>query len=537
GDLSMGVLDGLAALVDKSLLKQQAGVALRGETEPRFTMLETIREYALERLEQSGEADTIRHRHAECFLALAETAEPQYYGPHRRVWVHRIAVEYDNLRAAQTAIAQKETEIGVRLPVALHSFWETYEYFDSELRGWLEAALERARGMGQPLAALRARALCALGHLEEHAHAEHGIALLEESLALLQELGDRAGMARTLLYLGRVARNHGDYQRAERLDQESLALFMEQENAWGIAMALLSLGDVALDQGDTEQAETRTQDGLAVDRDAGGTVLSGWALINLGRIAYAQREMARALAYFEEALAFFRQVGSLPNVGGVAQTLLELGRVALTQGDDTRAAECFAESLGLHRELENLRDTAYCVEGLAGVAGAWRQASRAARLFGAAEALREVAGIPLPPVLRADYERDIATVHAQLDEASFAAAWAAGRALPLEQAIAEALRVASAAPPTQADPGATKPAPQPVSATPARLATLTPRERQVLALLAQGASNRAIADTLVIAERTAEIHVSNILGKLGVTSRTQATAYALAQGLTTPPDS
>src|SRR5262249_47481827 len=197
GDLGLDVFDRLAALLNKSLLKQQAGAA----GEPRFTMLETLREYALERLEQSGEAETIRHRHADCFVALAETAEPHLFEPNPRVWLDRIAVEYDNLRGAQAwALAQEDAEIGVRLAVALLWFWNQRGYSTSEVRGWLEAALEPARSLGQPLAALRAEALCARGFMEEHHHVEHAIALLEESLALFQELGDRAGMARTLLY-------------------------------------------------------------------------------------------------------------------------------------------------------------------------------------------------------------------------------------------------------------------------------------------------------------------------------------------------
>lgn len=180
--------------------------------------------------------------------------------------------------------------------------------------------------------------------------------------------------------------------------------------------------------------------------------------------------------------------------------------------------------------------TAYCLAGLAGIAGAHRQPERAARLFSAAEALRESAGLPLPRVQRTDYDRDVAAARAQLDEAAFAVAWATGRALTLEEAIAEAERIALEPPPAQTTAEALGQAPQPTSADADRLGTLTARERQVLALIAQGYTNHAIADALVIAERTAEIHVSNILGKLGVTSRTQAAAYAAAHGLAAPPD-
>jgi non-specific serine/threonine protein kinase len=253
-------------------------------------------------------------------------------------------------------------------------------------------------------------------------------------------------------------------------------------------------------------------------------------LINLGRIANAQGDYARALTLFEETLALFREI---ENSDGVAQVLLELGRVARAQGDVAPAAAHFTESLALCRAVENARDMAFCLEGLAGLNAVGGHPERATRLVGAAEALREVIGTPLPLVLRADYERDVTAARAQLDTATFAAAWAAGRALTLEEAIAEALHVGVEAPPAQTETAAQ--APQPASAAPDRLGTLTPRERQVLALLAQGASNRAIADTLIIAERTAEIHVSNILGKLGVTSRTQAAAVALAQGPAAPP--
>src|SRR5262249_27858207 len=173
-------------------------------------------------------------------------------------------------------------------------------------------------------------------------------------------------------------------------------------------------------------------------------------------------------------------------------------------------------------------------ECLAWVAEGQAQIERAAGLYGVVAALREATGALLPPPDRDNYARSMDRVRTQLGEAAFQQAWAAGHSMALEQAIAEALHIPVEAPLAQT--GTPAEAPQLASAVPDRLRTLTPRERQVLALIAKGASNRAIADTLVIAERTAEIHVSNILGKLGVTSRTQAAAFALAQGLAAPPD-
>jgi predicted ATPase/class 3 adenylate cyclase len=453
------ILDGLAALVDKSLLKQGEGAA----GEPRFTMLETIRAYALERLEQSGEAETLRRRHAAYFLALAEAAEPQLFGPALRTRLRRLEAELDNLRAvlAWSLSAQGDVELGLRLAGALGVFWNRRGY-TSETRAWLEGLLAPSAGAIPPLrASVRAKPLSWLGAALAF-QGDYGRAtpLIEESLGLWREIGDRDGMATALVYLGRMARDQGDYARAQTLEEQALALFMEQETAWGIGWALQSLGDVALDQGATVRATGFFQDALDVFRHEGMKDTIAWSLLNLGRIAYVQGDLVRALRLFEESLALFRD---LDYRDGVAQVLLDLARVARVQGDHNVAAERFAESLVLCREVENARDTVYCLAGLASIAAASGQPERAARLFGVAEALRESAGILLPPVQRADYEHDVTAARAQLNEATFAAAWAAGRALSVEQAIAEALRVAQEAQPAA---GATTPASQPASAVP-----------------------------------------------------------------------
>ena len=168
----------------------------------------------------------------------------------------------------------------------------------------------------------------------------------------------------------------------------------------------------------------------------GNQLMSGWAQINLGRVAYAQGDLARALPLFEETRALFQ---NLDYRDGVANVLLHLARVAHVQGDDTQARERLVESLALCRQTGNLLDTASCLEGLAGVATACAQPERAARLFGVAAALRESVGLPLSPVLRADYEHEVFALRAEIGDEAFAAAWAAGQAMTLEQAIAEAV--------------------------------------------------------------------------------------------------
>jgi tetratricopeptide (TPR) repeat protein len=402
-------------------------------------MLETIREYALERLELSGEADTLRQRHAAYYLALGEQAEPELVGPAALLWEDRLEEENDNLRAALawSLLAEGGAELGLRLAGALQWFWSKPGHL-SEARTWLEGALEHSTGAVPPLtASVRAKALIVAGlwaeWQEDYARAR---TLLEESQAVYEEAGNPAGRAQVLLQLGRVVRFQGDYERAQTLLAESLALFEEQESAWGITWTLISLGDVAWDQGDIDRATVRFQEALAVSRAAGVQDGSGYALWNLGKIAYAQGDYAQAMSLLEESLALFQHIG---HHHGTAQALFELGRVTRAQGNNALAQRIFEERL-IDAEQGDLHNVAYpdLFEGLAGVA-AQRQPARAARLFGAAEALRETIGAPLPPINRADYERDVAAARAQLHEDAFAAAWAAGRAMTLEQAIAEAL--------------------------------------------------------------------------------------------------
>jgi tetratricopeptide (TPR) repeat protein len=444
GDLRRDVMDGIASLIDKSLLRQVEGT----DKEPRFLMLETIREYALERLEESGERAPLERRHAAYFLELADEAAPELYGPEERMWLDRLEADIDNLRTAlawslsvqgiSTEESRETIELGLRLATAVGNFW-TVRNRQREGRSWLERILERSQVLATTLPPLvHAKALGTVAYI---ATAQNDVVrattLLEESLALYRDAEDEAGMADALLLLGRNARMQQDYQRAEQLEVESLLLFRRQRVAWGTAIALISLGDVALEQGLLERATAYLQEALALTQDAGLVNYRGWALYNLGRTAYLLGDFSGALAWLEESLALFRD---LDYTIGVAETLLNLGRAARAQGDSIQAARHFRESLVLLSE-SRLSSSLIpdCLDGLAGVAGAQGQPERAARLLGIADALRDSADMLLQPAYRAAYERDVAAARAQLDEATFAAAWAAGRALTLEQAIALAL--------------------------------------------------------------------------------------------------
>jgi tetratricopeptide (TPR) repeat protein len=465
----------VAALVDKNLLR----VEDQAEGEPRLGMLETIREYAWERLAASGEAEEVRRRHAEYFVTLAEAAEPELRGPHQGEWAQRLETEHDNLRAALTWCSEQGArEVALRLGGALWRFWVSYGHV-SEGRTWLEGLLRQgpAGGGEGALAAARAKALSGAGALA-HAQGDYrrAMALHEEALALFRELGDKMGIALSLHELGDVARRHGDYGRAAAWHEESLALLRDLgENNW-IGWALVSLGVIAFEQGDQERAAALAEEALALFRALGDNNGIAWALIGVGQVAHQRGDARRATALFAESLALFRGVG---HKVGIGFALNDLGLATREQGDYERAAGLLEESVALFRELGNTRlglevranlalvrheqgdderagalwadvltgsrtgglplcCVLLALEGTAGIAGARGQPERATRLLGAAEATRRRLGAPLAPNERPRYERLVAAVRTHLDDETFAAAWAAGRALSLEQAIAEA---------------------------------------------------------------------------------------------------
>ena len=406
--------------------------------EPRFTMLEIIREFALERLTECSETPAVQQAHATFYQDLAERVAPLLHGPEQIAWLDRLDEEHANLRIALAWIfsSQSHVALGMRLAAALLWFWIQRNHFSEGYR-WLQraAALSQKAGAA-PM--VRANVLRAAGIMAqfwtEYAQA---IPLLEESLSLVRAEGDRTAAAEALLFLGWIARDRGDYVRAETLEAESLALCQAQDDAGGRGLALLSLGEATLEQGKLSRATEYCEALLALCRDTGEAVLHSRALLRLGRIAYLQADYTRAQMLLVESRSLFQQMRAPI---AVAEAQFELGRVARAQGDEPEARRLLRESLIGYRDYwSNKREVASCLEELAGLAVMNRQAVHAVCLFGAAEALRERAATPLPPVYQPGYERDVAAARTQLDPTTFAAAWDAGQSMTLEHAIAEAL--------------------------------------------------------------------------------------------------
>jgi tetratricopeptide (TPR) repeat protein len=467
GDLNIDVLDGVASLVDKNLLRQVEGEA----GEPRFTMLETIREYALERLEASGEAEAQRGRHTEYYLVLAETAEPELHRAEQLLWLQRLEQELDNLRAAlawsQTSAAGVET--GLRLAGALGQLWHMRNH-PSEGRACLLSIL--AHPTARPTAA-RAKALNWAGFLVDSRNQQE--ALFEESLAIGRALGDTTSVADALRGLGMII--EAAPERTQALLEESLALCKGLGDTWRSAMALHALGFLANVQGDYARAIARFEESLALSQQLGdrwGSVESTYRLLQarmnstqsyselmpqvteilaqwrqlgdksasanilniLGELARSQGEYGRAAMYYAESLALWQELGSRSDIAFVR---CNQGLLVHNQGDEAQAAALLVESLVLARETAQQSTIAWCLAGLGWVAMAQGQAERAARLLGAAKVPFDTTGSRTSSVDRAEFDRSATAARVQLGEDAFAAAWTAGQALTLNQAIAYAL--------------------------------------------------------------------------------------------------
>jgi predicted ATPase/class 3 adenylate cyclase/DNA-binding XRE family transcriptional regulator len=480
GGLAMDVLDGLSSLVDKSLLQQNEDAV---SAVPRFLMLDTIREYARERLVQSGPEGELRAAHAQHFVALAEAAEPHLTGAQQVMWLARLEREHDNLRAVlRWTQESKTTVVGLRLAAALGPFWHVRGHL-SEGRTWLHSLLAEGQSheTGVEATAVRAKALLGAGALarEQGAYAEV-TALVEESLTLFWQQGDKRGIARSLRELGGVALAHDDLEQARVLYEQSLALFRELDDKEGIASSLMGLAGLLYRQGDHAQARALWEEALALFRELGNKQGIARSLVNLGSLADLHGDIGQALAPLEESLALHRELGdkegiawSLGSLGsvaymlgdytqakvryeqsltlvqelgekaGTAKVLTRVGSVAYKQGDNARAREFWEESLALRQELGEKYGIAECLEWIAimiPAQGDRRTAlERAARLFGAAAALREAISTALEPYQHADHDREVAAGRAVLGDAVFDAAWAVGAAMPLEQAIVYAL--------------------------------------------------------------------------------------------------
>jgi tetratricopeptide (TPR) repeat protein len=415
GSLEGDMLDGVARLVDKSLLRHEE----QADGEPRLLVLETIREYALERLTASGEAEALGWQHATFFLRLAEEAEQKMRSGEQVAWFTRLQVEHDNLRAAlRWTLEHQEAEMGLRLAGALFPFWRSCNH-SREGRNWLERVL------------------------------------LEESVSIGRELGaaGKRNLAHALTTLGQAALFQGDPTTASELAGEGARLFREVGEAWGTALALLHLGRASVESGDFAAARSLLEESAALFHMSGDRQRLSLPVDMLGMVAMWQGDYGAARIQFEEALTVAREMGDAQFMD---DALLHLGTVALRMADPHESAALYQQSLALYRGQGYKDGIAEGLSGLAEIASLTGQPERAARLCGAVEALREASHTRLSPPRRAAYDRIVEGIRTHLDDTAFVVALAQGRAMELTQAIAFAIETKDTPPAATARPQASE---------------------------------------------------------------------------------
>jgi predicted ATPase/DNA-binding CsgD family transcriptional regulator len=497
-------LDGIASLLDKSLVRQT------GHThDTRLTMLETVRQYALEQLAASGEVADTQLRHAEYCVELAEAAERELVGPNQVHWFERLEHEHDNLRAAlRWCIDNRALDMGARLGGALWQFWSTRGY-PREGRTWLSEL--RVLVGSQSRSAAQAKLLAGSGRLAyEQGDYAAARALHEEGLDIGRELDDLPAVARSLGQLGDVAHQLGDYVTAQRLFEESLGILRQLNDQHGVGQALNKLGLTVRCLGNYTAARSLYEEALGIGRELGDRGWEALVLNNLGRAAYYEGDFAAAYALHEQSLAIRRQVGDRR---GMATSLGDLGDVAHQQADYARALALREESLALWQQLEDPWGLAYALEGFAELAAVHQQPGLVIRLVAASTIQREAIRAPRSPASAERMQRLLEAARQRLSRAQAAEAWAEGQRLSPEQAVLATIGLRNTKLASKA------------------AGRLTRREREVAVLITRGLTNRQIADALVIGERTVHTHVANVLAKLELTSRTQIATWGVAHGL------
>ena len=531
GDPASHVWDGVESLLDRSLLQ-----LAEHEGEGRLRLLETIREYGLERLEASGEAEVIRRAHAEYFLRLVEEAEPHLKGVQQIPWLARLEQEQENLRAALRWIIERgEAECALHLCGALWWFWRLRGYW-SEGRHWLEGALGLPQTGGSIVA--RAKALWAAGDLG-YCQDDYLIArsMLEESVMLCRALRAEKDLAMALGALGVLMRVQGDRGAANPLLEESEKLCRKLGSNWELSYLLRKLAELTAQTAELMRAVEYAQESLILAQKLGDKSLIATVLSTLGGIAARQDDLTQAIAYNRESLTLARELGdkllialALNNLGYftalqddltlttyaqegfalmrelgdrmyITKTLHSMGYVTACQGNLTQAKTWHRQGLTLAQEIRSETDIGMNLFGLALVAATEGQLLQAARLFGAVEIRLDI-NVVLYPAERAEYKRAVESVRTRLGGKAFAAARSEGRTLTLEQALAASQMPAIVNPPP----------------SPKYPDGLTEREVQVLCLVAKGLTDEQIAKQLVISPRTVNTHLTSIYRKIQASS-------------------
>jgi predicted ATPase/DNA-binding CsgD family transcriptional regulator len=507
------VLEALSRLVDKSLVI----VDRLERSETRYHLPETIRQYALEKLGEAGGEAGSRDQHVEYFIRWAEEAEPHLNDPEQVEWLNRYEAELDNLRVALEwcNADERRARNGLRLAAACGRFWRVHGYL-SEGRLRLTEALAKAGAQERTMA--RARALMFLAnheYLQSDYPAMRPVA--EEALSIWRELGQegKAGAAYTLDLLGELGTEEGDYVHTPVLFREAMDIYMELDDLHGMGQIHMQFGWAAMRAGDYPKAQYHLEEFQKLAQQVGDRTDVAYALSGLGEVAVRQGQYERAASLLEQGLEINQLRG---DKWGTATLLGSLGWIALRQGDYPRLRERLGESLNIRTELGDRGGIAWCLEKLGEAKVEQSEFQDAAKIFGYAEAVRAPIGSMIDPADLGEYEVILSKLRSALGSDALAARWQEGAAMRLDEVIDLALRESESIP-------------EPSRTEKEKFGGLTAREREVATLIAQGKSNREIAESMTVGVKTIETYVTRILNKLNFDSRVQIATWAVEKGL------
>jgi predicted ATPase/DNA-binding CsgD family transcriptional regulator len=504
-------LELLSSLVNKSLV---VGETLQAN-EARYHLLETIRQYAQEKLIAAGEGPALSNRHLEYFLEVTEAAGQKLTGQEQQRWLNWLAGEYDNIRAALAwSLESGRIEAGLRIAIALYQFWTIRNYVAEGL-AWMERLLPKA---GDQIAlVVRANALALASLLaSQTGNTSAQVAYGRQAGHLAEAAGDegKPALIWALVALAHASRAMGDYETEFALAQRVIELRREAGNAYPLGRELYIYSSTAMALGKYDAAQAMLDEALPLLRQAGDSYRIAMALNYRGDLARCQRRYAQAQRAYEESLVLLREIGAMRDAGSV---LHNLGHTCLHRGDDERARALFSETLAIHQAEQHKPGMTECLLGFAALAIASDLPAAGARLLAATAALGGQRNASFWVATRLEYQHYVARARSRLTEAEFEAEQAVGRALSLEQAVDDAQQVARQVAAANKD--------EP------KAAALTVRERDIAVRIAQGKSNGEIAAELVLSKRTVEAHIANILSKLGFRNRAQIVRWAIDTGL------
>lgn len=507
------LLDVLSSLVGKSLVVAETA----SRAQARYRLLETIREYALEKLAEMGEVTRLRDRHLDLFLDRAQEAAPKLHDAYQQLWLNWLEGEHDNLRAALAwALEGGRIEAGLRIANSLVRFWEIRGYVHEGL-AWFEQLFAEADEAISPIVRVNALTYAAFlaGFL---GNSSATMAYAREAVALAEAADDEGNpmLILALAGLASAVEAIGDYQSTFAIQERMIQLYRDASGpSFYLGMSLFVQGATAIELGYYDTARALLDESLTLAREAGDAFRSAHILNAFGNLARCEQKYAEAQTNYEHGVALLRDLGATRDLASLLQNL---GHTCLHLGDVERAHALFTESMAAYQAQHNAPGMAEVLIGFGALAVVRGSPAAAVRLLAAAVAIGAQRVKPMWTATRKEYEHYLALVRPRLTEAEFQAEQTAGRQLSLEVAITYAQNL-----------------PRISRRTPAIKEMsdgLTEREREVAALIARGKSNGEIASELVLSKRTVEKHNANILSKLGFTTRAQIMRWAIDHGLT-----